>query len=116
MTVDQLRRSIPAVLEVAAAVSGYSVEDLVGRHRGRRLAIWRNAAMLAARRLTSASYPEIGRAFGGRDHTTVMSACGVKGRPLSPHHLELAEVIASEVRFREELGQQMVFPGLKEVS
>ena len=42
--------------------------------RARNIARPRQVAMYLAKTLTSLSYPEIGRQFGGRDHTTVMHA------------------------------------------
>ena len=49
--------------------------DLSGKSRARSVARPRQVAMALAKDLTSKSLPEIGRAFGGRDHTTVMHAC-----------------------------------------
>jgi chromosomal replication initiator protein len=48
---------------------------LIGPQKNTANARPRMLAMWLARRLTSLSYPDIGRAFGGRDHSTVISAC-----------------------------------------
>ena len=48
------------------------LSDLIGPKRHRSLARPRQVAMYLAKKLTSRSLPEIGRRFGGRDHTTVM--------------------------------------------
>lgn len=48
--------------------------DLLSRRRGRDVARPRQVGMWLARHATPASLPEIGRAFGGRDHTTVLHA------------------------------------------
>ncbi len=50
--------------------------DLLSKSRSRSIARPRQIAMSLARELTNMSLPEIGRAFGGRDHTTVLHACG----------------------------------------
>ena len=50
--------------------------DLIGPRRLRALARPRQVAMYLSKQLTSRSLPEIGRRFGGRDHTTIMH--GVK--------------------------------------
>jgi chromosomal replication initiator protein len=58
-------------------VSGYfrmSPEELKSARRQRSILYPRQVAMFLCRSLTDASLPEIGRAFGGRDHTTVMHA------------------------------------------
>ena len=49
--------------------------DLVSPSRAQRLAWPRQLAMYLSRELTDQTLPAIGRAFGGRDHTTVMHAC-----------------------------------------
>ena len=49
--------------------------DLLSQRRTRSLARPRQMAMALTKELTSHSLPEIGAAFGGRDHTTVMHAC-----------------------------------------
>ncbi|MBU0643248.1 MAG: chromosomal replication initiator protein DnaA, partial [Alphaproteobacteria bacterium] len=46
--------------------------DMIGPKRVRSIARPRQVAMYLAKQLTSRSLPEIGRRFGGRDHTTVM--------------------------------------------
>ena len=51
---------------------GLSVADLVGPGRARAVARPRQVAMYLAKTLTERSLPEIGRSFGGRDHTTVI--------------------------------------------
>ncbi|NJK89853.1 MAG: hypothetical protein HC923_10950 [Myxococcales bacterium] len=49
-------------------------QDLKSSKRARAIALPRQVAMYLCRKLTTSSYPEIGRALGGRDHTTVISA------------------------------------------
>ena len=51
------------------------VQDLVGKRRLKAVARPRQLAMYIAKSMTTRSLPEIGRAFGGRDHTTVLYAC-----------------------------------------
>ena len=51
------------------------VVDLVSKRRTRSIARPRQVAMALAKELTNHSLPEIGDAFGGRDHTTVLHAC-----------------------------------------
>lgn len=53
---------------------GVTLLDLVSRRRGRGIVQPRQVAMWLARHGTVASLSEIGKAFGGRDHTTVMHA------------------------------------------
>lgn len=50
------------------------VEEMVSERRSRKVARPRQVAMYLAKRLTPKSLPDIGRRFGGRDHTTVMHA------------------------------------------
>ena len=51
------------------------VADLLSKRRSRSVARPRQLAMSLAKELTTHSLPEIGDAFGGRDHTTVLHAC-----------------------------------------
>ena len=51
------------------------MSDLLSKKRSRSIARPRQVAMSLAKELTNHSLPEIGDAFGGRDHTTVMHAC-----------------------------------------
>ncbi|MEQ9094258.1 MAG: chromosomal replication initiator protein DnaA, partial [Miltoncostaeaceae bacterium] len=53
---------------------GVTMDELLSDKRTRRIVGPRQMAMYLARELTDASLPAIGRAFGGRDHTTVMYA------------------------------------------
>ena len=66
------RLDLDAIQARVAAHYGLSVADLVGPGRTRALARPRQVAMYLAKTMTERSLPEIGRGFGGRDHTTVM--------------------------------------------
>ncbi|MBT1181794.1 chromosomal replication initiator protein DnaA [Bifidobacterium sp. CP2] len=50
-------------------------DDIVGRSRMKSIAIARQVAMYLTREMTSLSLVDIGKVFGGKDHTTVMHAC-----------------------------------------
>lgn len=65
---------IPRVIEVTARHYALSVDALIGPDRHLSVAFARHVAMFIARMHTRASYPELGRSFGRRDHSTVMSA------------------------------------------
>ncbi|HOF86633.1 MAG TPA: chromosomal replication initiator protein DnaA [Armatimonadota bacterium] len=54
---------------------GISLEDLTGARRTQHLVLPRQVAMYLCRQLLNASFPEIARHFGGRDHSTVIYAC-----------------------------------------
>jgi hypothetical protein len=66
--------SIAQVAEVTARAYGVTVLDLKSTRRPEHLATARNVAMTLAYRLTRNSSPAIGRWFGSRDHSTVLSA------------------------------------------
>ncbi|MBW3621937.1 MAG: chromosomal replication initiator protein DnaA [Armatimonadetes bacterium] len=54
---------------------GVQVAQIKGKRRDKALVTARQVAMHLVREMTSASLPEIGRVFGGKDHTTVIHAC-----------------------------------------
>ncbi|HZV38370.1 MAG TPA: chromosomal replication initiator protein DnaA [Pseudoxanthomonas sp.] len=63
------------IQKTVADYYGLQVKDLLGKRRTRSLARPRQVAMALAKELTEHSLPEIGDAFAGRDHTTVLHAC-----------------------------------------
>jgi len=67
--------SIENIQKTVADFYRIKVADLLSKKRTRLIARPRQIAMCLARELTQLSLPEIGTAFGGRDHTTVMYAC-----------------------------------------
>jgi chromosomal replication initiator protein len=66
--------SIEVIQGEACRYYGVTHEEITGDKRTRRIVLPRQVAMYLSRELTDASLPQIGRAFGGRDHTTVMYA------------------------------------------
>ena len=66
--------SVDAIQNRVASHYGVRVAEMFSPRRARNIARPRQVAMFLAKNLTSLSYPEIGRQFGGRDHTTVMHA------------------------------------------
>ena len=71
------QRVINAESITKAVCSFYSLtpEDLTGPSRRRDVTMPRQIAMYLIREMTSMSLPQIGAAFGKRDHTTVLHAC-----------------------------------------
>jgi chromosomal replication initiator protein len=68
ITVDNIQRTVAEYYKIRVA-------DLLSKRRSRSVARPRQLAMALAKELTNHSLPEIGDAFGGRDHTTVIHAC-----------------------------------------
>ncbi|MGB6059511.1 MAG: helix-turn-helix domain-containing protein [Microthrixaceae bacterium] len=60
---------------MTASMFGVEVEQITGKSRTRDLVHARQVGMYVCRQETDLSYPQIGKVFGGRDHTTVMHAC-----------------------------------------
>lgn len=67
--------NIENIQKVVAEYYRIPLRELTGKKRNRSYARPRQVAMSLARELTSHSYPEIGHAFDGRDHSTVIHAC-----------------------------------------
>jgi chromosomal replication initiator protein len=67
VTVDQIQKAV-------AEHYGLKQADLISERRARAVARPRQAAMWLAKQITTRSLPDIGRRFGGRDHTTVLHA------------------------------------------
>lgn len=68
--------TVGKVIAAVASHYGISRTDLTGKRRSMSVSRPRQAAMWLCRALTQASFPEIGRRLGGRDHSTIMT--GVK--------------------------------------
>ncbi|MBX2824646.1 MAG: chromosomal replication initiator protein DnaA [Gammaproteobacteria bacterium] len=67
--------SIENIQKTVAEYYNIRLSDLSAKTRSRSIARPRQIAMSLSKELTSKSLPEIGQAFGGRDHTTVLHAC-----------------------------------------
>ncbi|WP_439295062.1 chromosomal replication initiator protein DnaA [Lonepinella sp. BR2882] len=67
--------TIENIQKVVAEYYRIKVSDLKSKNRSRSVARPRQLAMSLAKELTNRSLPEIGKAFGDRDHTTVLHAC-----------------------------------------
>ncbi|HBF08170.1 MAG TPA: chromosomal replication initiator protein DnaA [Gammaproteobacteria bacterium] len=75
LAVQDRQVSVENIQKVVAEYYKIKVADLHSKRRSRSVARPRQVAMAIAKELTSHSLPEIGDAFGGRDHTTVLHAC-----------------------------------------
>jgi len=62
------------IQEAVSAYSGVRMDEIISPRRQSEIVKSRQIAMLLCKTLTKRSYPEIGRNFGGRDHTTVLHA------------------------------------------
>jgi hypothetical protein len=69
------QRTVAFIQGRVAAFYGLSVDVLTGSLRSRDVVLPRQIAMFLVREQTATSLPAIGRAFGGKDHTTVLHAC-----------------------------------------
>lgn len=68
VTIENIQRTVAEYYKIKVA-------DLLSKRRNRSVARPRQTSMALAKELTNHSLPEIGDAFGGRDHTTVLHAC-----------------------------------------
>ena len=84
ITMDNIQKTVAEYYKVRVA-------DLLSKRRTRSIARPRQVAMALSKELTNHSLPEIGDAFGGRDHTTVIHACR-----------KVAELKASDSRIQED--------------
>lgn len=69
VTIENIQKTVADYYKIRVA-------DLLSKRRNRSITRPRQMAMALAKELTNHSLPEIGDAFGGRDHTTVLHACG----------------------------------------
>ena len=84
VTIENIQKTVAEYYKIR-------VSDLLSKRRNRSIARPRQIAMALAKELTNHSLPEIGDAFGGRDHTTVLHACR-----------KIEELKISEVRIMED--------------
>jgi chromosomal replication initiator protein len=84
VTVENIQKTVAEYFKMRAS-------DLLSQRRSRSVARPRQIAMSLAKELTRHSLPEIGEAFGGRDHTTVLHACR-----------RIQELRESDTRVRED--------------
>lgn len=68
VTIDNIQKTVAEYYKIKMA-------DMLSKRRSRSVARPRQVAMALSKELTNQSLPEIGDAFGGRDHTTVLHAC-----------------------------------------
>ena len=90
-----LQNSMVSIENIQKTVANYykiRMADLLSAKRNRSLARPRQLAMSLAKELTTHSLPEIGDAFGGRDHTTVLHACK-----------KISEVCLTDNKIKEDL-------------
>lgn len=83
---------IHSIQTAVAKFYNVTVAEIVGKKRVKRIVVPRQVAMYLARELTDASLPKIGKAFGGKDHTTVLHACD-----------KIAEAILNDDKLQEEV-------------
>ena len=83
--------TLESIQKTVAEYFKIRVSDLLSKKRTRSIARPRQIAMALAKVLTNHSLPEIGEAFGGRDHTTVLHACR-----------KVAELLETDSRIAED--------------
>ncbi|MGU9957965.1 MAG: chromosomal replication initiator protein DnaA [Arenicellales bacterium WSBS_2016_MAG_OTU3] len=84
VTVDNIQKTVAGYYKMR-------VSDLHSKRRNRQITRPRQIAMTLSKELTNLSLPDIGDAFGGRDHTTVIHACRKVG-----------ELVAQDAKFKED--------------
>ena len=91
LAVHDRQITLENIQKTVAAHYQLRVSDLLSKRRTRNIARPRQMAMYLAKSLTQHSLPEIGDAFGGRDHTTVLHACR-----------KIESLFETEARLRED--------------
>jgi chromosomal replication initiator protein len=89
VTINNIQKTVAEYFKIRIA-------DLHAKDRSRQVARPRQIAMTLAKELTDHSLPEIGEAFGGRDHTTVLHACR-----------KISELVTKDPRVHEDYNNLM---------
>lgn len=89
---SQQKLTIDQIMRLSAEHFGIRISDMTGSKRTKAVAYPRQIAMYLSKKMTTKSLPDIGRAFGGRDHTTVLHAVR-KIEDLSQRDASIAEDI-----------------------
>ena len=84
VTIENIQKTVAEYFKIKVA-------DVLSKRRNRSIARPRQIAMALSKELTNHSLPEIGDAFGGRDHTTVLHACR-----------KIAELLKSNIDIQED--------------
>ena len=99
-----LQEKLVSIDNIIKTVSEYykiKVSELLSKRRSRSVARPRQVAMALCKELTNHSLPEIGDAFGGRDHTTVLHACRLikqlneTGSDIAEDYLNLVRILST---------------------
>ena len=93
--------TVRTILDAASELFTIPVEQIIGGSRRRNLVDARQIAMYVTRNKTDLSYPEIGRAFGDRDHTTVIHAV----RKIESHMTERREIFDRVQELQERVSR-----------
>ena len=86
VTIENIQKTVAEYYKIRGS-------EMLSKRRNRSIARPRQVAMSLAKELTNHSLPEIGEAFGGRDHTTVLHACR-----------KINELKSTEIRIKEDYG------------
>ena len=93
--------TVKVILEATSEVFDFTLDQITGGSRRRPLVDARQIAMYVTRNMTDLSYPEIGRAFGNRDHTTVIHAV----RKIEHHMTERKEIFDKVQDLQKRVGE-----------
>ena len=93
--------TVKSILKATCEVFDFTLDQITGGSRRRPLVDARQIAMYVTRNMTDLSYPEIGRAFGNRDHTTVIHAV----RKIEHHMTERKEIFDKVQDLHKRVGE-----------
>jgi chromosomal replication initiator protein len=97
LTLQDKLVTIENIIKTVAEYYKVKVADIMSQRRSRSVARPRQMAMALSKELTNHSLPEIGEAFGGKDHTTVLHACR-KIKELAETTIDVAEDYKNLIR------------------
>ncbi|MBI3495625.1 chromosomal replication initiator protein DnaA [Candidatus Berkelbacteria bacterium] len=95
---NQLQIAPDKVIDSVCRFFGTKRDDILGKKRSKELVYPRQIAMYLLRHEANLTYPQIGRALGGKDHTTIIHGCNVITREISR-----SEQLRSEINHIKEL-------------
>jgi chromosomal replication initiation ATPase DnaA len=97
--IQEVRLTCAQIINAVARVTGVRVMEITSPRRAAKIMRSRHIAVWLCRKLTDCSYPQIGRALGGRDHSTIMH--GV--RKIDANYPEYARLVSRSVAVLQEI-------------